>query len=92
MIDFYNEQLVDKKRELELITTGVIAQAGTLIASHVEPVADDKLTLSDVCIIADSLNNMLEAIHKKQKDIEYTERQIDLIEAKAKELDDDNHK
>lgn len=89
MIDFYNEQLVEKKRELELMTTGVIAQAGTLIVSHVEPVADDKLTLSDVCIIADSLNNMLEAIHKKQKDIEYTERLLEKEEVKANEQGDE---
>lgn len=91
MIEIYKEQLTNQTRELELMTTGAIAHAGMLITRHMEPVADDKLTLQDVCYIADSLNSMLAAIHRKQEDIEISEKLIEKEEAKAKEQGDDNH-
>ncbi len=89
MEDYYTEQLKAQKQELDLMTEGTISRVEKMILDHVEPATADSLTLHDVCNIADSLNFMLESLQRKQRDIDYTKKQ--LSDLKDKETVDDNH-
>ncbi len=89
---FYQEQAENYKGELELMTVGVIAKTGKIILDNVKAASDDRLTLKDVCDIADELNDMLEALNRKQSSIESMEKAVEDERAKsAKETGDDNH-
>lgn len=83
--EIYLQDYANQTRDLELMTTGVIAEAGNLITEHVEAVANNKLTLENVCHIADRLNSVLSEIERKKKEIEYTQKKLAEQRAKTQE-------
>lgn len=93
MEDIYAEQLPNEKADLDLMTAGVIATAGSIIINHVEAATDDKLTLTDVCRIADTLNKLLKDLHRKQSNIEFIEKRLEDERSKktSAEAGNDNH-
>lgn len=76
MKDFYQKQLENDKKELDLIIDGVISKVDKILSDCLDKSVLEGLKLDDICLIADELNALLSTIQRKQKAVDASEKLV----------------